>query len=94
MKRFLPPPPLGTVLHVLAANCFVDSVDAMLWNSKTAFYFPAQTRLFASKDITANTRRKYRKLPEIVQKKVAEKEHKIRKNHRQLAGIFNKVNFK
>lgn len=51
----------------------------------------AQTRLFTSKDITANTRRKYRKLPEIRQKKIAEKEIKIRKNNRKLANIFNKV---
>lgn len=54
--------------------------------------FAAQTRLFSSKDIKANTRRKYRKLPEILQKKCAEKEEKIRKNHRTLATIFNKVN--
>lgn len=84
MKRLLPPPPLGKcVLHVRA----VQFGSLIL----TSIPFAAQARLFTSKDITANTRRKYRKLPEIRQKKIAEKEEKIRKNHRKLANIFNKV---
>lgn len=86
MKRLLPPPPLGKFI------IYRQRTFSWLMIASLNFFFSAQIRLFTSKDITTNTRRKYRKLPEIRQKKIAEKEVKIRKNHRNLAFIFNKVN--
>lgn len=51
----------------------------------------AQTRIFTSKDIVRQTRRKYQKLPEIRHRRQVENDKKIRRNQRMLATIFNKV---
>lgn len=48
-------------------------------------------RIFKSREIISQTRRKYQKLPEILQRQQMEREMKIRRNHRILVNVFSKV---
>lgn len=48
-------------------------------------------RIFKSREIVRQTRRKYQKLPEIQQRQQVEREIKIRRNHRILVNMFSKV---
>ncbi|XP_031618618.1 uncharacterized protein LOC116337832 [Contarinia nasturtii] len=50
----------------------------------------AQMRIFKSRDIISQTRRKYKKLPEILKRQQMERETKIRRNHRILVNMFSK----
>lgn len=51
----------------------------------------AQMRIFKSREILRQTRRKYQKLPEIVKRQQTERDQKIRRNHQILVNMFNKV---
>lgn len=53
----------------------------------------AQMRIFKSREIISQTRRKYQKLPEIQQRQQMECDMKIRRNHRMLVNMFSKVRF-
>lgn len=50
-------------------------------------------RIFKSREIISQTRRKYQKLPEIQQRQQMERDMKIRRNHRMLVNVFSKVRF-
>lgn len=50
-------------------------------------------RIFKSREIISQTRRKYQKLPEIRQRQQMERDMKIRRNHRILVNVFSKVRF-
>lgn len=51
----------------------------------------AQIRIFKTREIKSRTRRKYQKLPEILQRQQLERDVKIRRNHRMLVNMFSKV---
>lgn len=48
-------------------------------------------RIFSSREIVQQTRQKYRELPEIRQQQQMERDRKIRRSHRIMMDIFNKV---
>ncbi|XP_055315267.1 formin-J-like [Sitodiplosis mosellana] len=50
----------------------------------------AQIRIFKSREIVSQTRRKYQKLPEQKKRQQLERDVKIHRNHRILANMFNK----
>lgn len=51
----------------------------------------AQIRIFKTREIVSQTRRKYQKLPEILKRQQMERDTKIRRNHRILVNMFSKV---
>lgn len=75
----LPPEPLSKF-------SFITFYSKNIYN-----IFIEQIRIFTSKTLRANTKKKYAQLPEVIEKRNKKKQDKILKDYRKLTHIFNKV---